>query len=744
MSPTSSPATKHVFKFFRTGGLDQVTLETTEDLLALDQLDQKLWVALSCPVKGLEIDEKTLALIDTDGDGHIHVREVIAAVNWAAANLKNPADVLTPAAALPLTSINDSTPDGKTLVSSARLILSSLGKTDAGAITVEDTSDTSKILSAKAPNGDGIITLRATTDADTQALIKDIIATTGGVPDRAGGEGVNAAKVDAFFAAVDAYLEWIDATASKHVPELGDATGTACIALRAVRPKVEDFFARCRMAAFDSRSTAALNRQEADYLGFAARDLSITASEIAGFPLAKVDPAGSLPLLQGVNPAWRDALAHLHKVVISPLYGAGKVTLTAEEWAAITAQFAPYEAWLGSGPASAIDKIGSARARTLPGSPARQALAELLAQDKALAPEYNAISSVARLSRYARDLRTLLHNFVNFADFYSLDKFAVFQSGILYLDSRSCELCIRVQDSNAHAGMAAMSKAYIAYLDCRRAGGETMKVAACFTQGDSDYLFVGRNGLFYDRKGRDWDATIIKIIDNPISIRQAFWSPYKKFLRMIEEQVAKRAAAADSAATAKLQAAATTVTTPDPKAPPPMVPPAPPPKKFDVGTIAALGVAFGALSTTLALVFAKVVELPGWQLPLVIIGIMLAISLPSMVIAWLKLRQRTIAPMLEANGWAINGRVKVNIPFGTALTERALLPANAKRILGDPYEDRAAVRRRRLIYLLLLVIAAVLIRWDHNRRGRYFWQPAPVVLPAAAPVTPPPAPETKK
>jgi hypothetical protein len=745
MSTHSSPATQHVFKFFRTGGLDQVLLETTEDLLALNQLDQKLWVALSCPVKGLEIDEKTLALIDADADGFIHVREVIAAVDWAATHLKKPADLLTPAAALPLAAINDGTAEGKTILSSARLILSSLGKKDADAISVEDTSDTAKILSAKAPNGDGVITLRATTDADTQALIKDIISTTGGVPDGAGGEGVNAAKVEAFFAAVDAYLKWIDATASKHVPELGDATGTACVALRAVRPKVEDFFARCRMAAFDSRSTAALNRQESEYLGIAARDLSITASEIAGFPLARVDPAGQLPLLAGVNPAWRDALANLHKTVITPLYGAGKVTLTSEEWAAITAKFAPYEAWLGSGPASAIDKIGAARARSLPSDAARKALADLLAQDKALAPEYNAISSVARLSRYYRDLRTLLHNFVNFADFYSPDRYAVFQSGILYLDSRSCELCMRVQDSNAHAGMAAMSKAYVAYLDCRRTGGETMKVAACFTQGDSDYLFVGRNGLFYDRKGRDWDATITKIIDNPISIRQAFWSPYKKFLRMIEEQVAKRAAAADSAATARLQTTAATVTTvPDPKAPPPAAPP-PPPKKFDVGTIAALGVAFGALSTTLALVFAKVVELPGWQLPLVFIGIILAISLPSMVIAWLKLRQRTIAPMLEANGWAINGRVKVNIPFGTALTERALLPANATRMLHDPYEDRDAVRRRRLIYLLLLVIAAVLIRWDHNRRGRYFWQkPAPVPAAATTPAPAAAAPEAKK
>ena len=99
-----------------------------------------------------------------------------------------------------------------------------------------------------------------------------------------------------------------------------------------------------------------------------------------------------------------------------------------------------------------------------------------------------------------------------------------------------------------HAAMAGLAGTYLAYCDCVRKGsGEKMQIVAAFTDGDSDNLMVGRNGIFYDRKGRDWDATITKIVDNPISIRQAFWAPYKKVVRMIEEQVAKRAAAADAA-----------------------------------------------------------------------------------------------------------------------------------------------------------------------------------------------------
>ena len=148
-------------------------------------------------------------------------------------------------------------------------------------------------------------------------------------------------------------------------------------------------------------------------------------------------------------------------------------------------------------------------------------------------------------------------NFVSFKNFYSRKVPAIFQAGRLYLDQRACDLCLTVEDVAKHGTMAALAGSYLAYCDCVRKGtGEKMSIVAAFTDGDSDNLMVGRNGIFYDRKGRDWDATITKLIDNPISIRQAFWLPYKKLVRMIEEQIAKRAAAADAASTAKMQDAA--------------------------------------------------------------------------------------------------------------------------------------------------------------------------------------------
>lgn len=724
----SSPsASTHAWKFFRTGGLDQVALESGADLLALEHLDQELWVALSCPVKGLELDEKTLALIDTDRDGRIGVPEVLAAIRWASARLTDSGELLRGGESLPLTSISTATAEGRILLASAQQILAGLGRKAAAAITVGEASDTARILAASALNGDGIIPPQASDDPAVQSMIKDIIACVGGSARQSGTTGVTAENVAEFLSAVAAYAAWTERSGAKEIAVLGDETDAACAAIKAVRAKVDDFFARCRLAEYDARSVASLNRNESDYLALTAKDLKSGVEEVAGFPLAHIAAGRSLPLLRGVNPAWAGALAALHATAVAPLFGAGKSELTATEWTELNGRFAAYETWLGSKPGSAVEKLGLVRCKEILAGDLPARLATLLAQDKALEAEFKAIGDVERLARYHRDLRTLLHNFVNFADFYSPDRYATFQAGTLFLDSRSTELCIRVDGVSP---LAAMSKAYIAYCTCTRAGGgATMTIAACFTQGDGDYLFVGRNGIFYDRKGQLWYAVITSIVDNPISVRQAFWSPYKKFLRMIEEQVAKRAAAADAESHAKLASTAEKAAQAD-KAPPA------PPKKVDVGAVAAIGVVMTGAISALTLILGYIFQLRAWQYPLVLLGIVLVISGPSMLIALLKLRQRTLGPILEGNGWAINGRVKINIPFGAALTRVAALPAGAKRSLADPYEDKAAARRRwqslAIIVLLGLVGAAIWIRHKRVKRGYYFWQPVP-----SAPATSP-------
>ncbi len=715
----SSP---HSWKFHRIGGLDQVALESGADLLNLEHLDPKLWVALSCPVKGLELDEKTLALMDLDGDGRIRIPEILAAIKWAALRVKDVGEFLRPSGGIPLAELNDATPEGQLALASAKQILANLGKPDATHITVADTSDTKAIFAHTKLNGDGIIPADAASSPELQQIINEIIAAYGPETDRSGKPGITQAKLEQFYADLPAFIAWTADGAKPDVLVAADKTAAALAAVTAVKSKVDDFFGRCRLAAYDGRATAALNRQETEYLNVAAKDLNITADEIKSFPLAKISADAPLPLTSGINPAWAAAVAALYQNSVTPIFGAAKTSLTSADWETLQAKLAPFAAWSSAKAGAGVHALGLARAQSLVVGNHKAALTKLIADDAALAPQAQAIADVDRLARFDRDLGTLLRNFVNFNEFYSPASPAIFQTGTLYLDSRSCDLCIRVDDPGAHSALASLSKCYVAYCDLKRPGGAAMKIAAIFSQGDSDYLMVGRNGLFFDRAGRDWDATITKIIDNPISIRQAFWAPYKKFVRMIDEQIAKRAAAADAEADAKLAATASTTANVD-KAPKPA------PAKIDVGIVAALGVAMGALTTAFAYVLGFFKGMPAWQIPLVFLCVMFAISLPSMIIAALKLRQRTLGPILDANGWAINGRVKINIPFGTSLTGRAILPPGSTRSLTDPYEDKEAAARAFKIKVVLFLLLATWLGWnlwaaDHFNKKQILWPDA--------------------
>jgi len=700
----------HTWNFFRIGGFDQVALTSAADLENLHTLDPKLWVALSCPVKGLELDEKTLTLIDTDGDGRIRVPELLAAIAWARPYFKDLGVLLTGRDTLTLDAFAP-TPEGQSATASAQRILASLGKSTATAISLAEASDTNRLYAAARLNGDGIITPATPEDPALAAVLVDILATLGGTPDRSGLPGVDLARTDTFFAAVTAHLEWADQATSAAILTLGAATSTAASAVATVRAKVDDYFARARLAAFDPRALGAVNRSESDYLAVAAHDLTTAASEVAHLPIARINPGQPLPLLEAVNPAWIDALATLHREAVTPAFGFATTSLTEAQWTTLKIKTDAYSSHVAAKRGAVVEKLGPDRLRFIAAyaPAARAALGELIARDAALSAEFETIANVEKLLRYTRDFRSLLHNYVNFFDFYSPDRLAVFQAGTLYLDNRSTEFCLEVAGPSP---LAAMSKAYIAYCDLKRPGGATRKIAACITQGDSDYLFVGRNGLFYDRQGLDWDASITAIVDNPISVQQAFLSPYKKFLRMIEEQVAKRAAAAETESNARLAALADKTANADKLAPAPSPPTAP--KKIDVGAVAAIGVAITGAISALTLILGYVFGLAAWQYPLVLLGVILVISGPSMLIAWLKLRQRTLAPLLEANGWAINGRVGINIPFGTKLTERAALPPGSKLDLNDPYRDRAAARRARITIfgsLFLLLAIAFAAAW---------------------------------
>jgi hypothetical protein len=134
---------------------------------------------------------------------------------------------------------------------------------------------------------------------------------------------------------------------------------------------------------------------------------------------------------------------------------------------------------------------------------------------------------------------------------------------------------------------------------------------------------------------------------------------------------------------------------------------------FDVGKFAgifaAVGLAIGAIGTAIASILTGFLKLPWWQMPLVLVGIMLFVSGPSIFLAWLKLRQRNLGRLLDANGWAVNTRAKINIPFGASLTGMARLPQGAITSLFDPFAEKKRPWKRWLFIVIIVII--VLAAW---------------------------------
>ncbi|MBQ6243948.1 MAG: hypothetical protein IJK55_04450 [Bacteroidales bacterium] len=678
------------------GGVVRVNITSGEDIAHLGELDQKLWTVLSCPTKDLAIDERTLQLIDADGDGRVRVAEIVAAAQWLTSVIKDKDAILKGEGTLKLDGINAEGEAGQKLLKSAKQILANLGL-DKDEITVDEASDSVAIFAKTQFNGDGVITQASADDEALKALIATVAEKAGSTTDRSGEPGVTAEQVEAFYTALADYAAWqAAAEADKaNVFPYGDNTAAALAACEAVKDKVADYFMRCKLIRFDDAVAAAVD-VSADKLGaISEKNLATQSEEIATYPLARPTKDAVLPF-DAINPAWQPAFATLKGLVLDVDFPKAE-GITEEQWAGVLAKFGPYCAWLGDKKGEAVEALGLDEVKALLKADRKADLLALVDADKALEAEAASIDDVKKLMLYYRDFAKLLRNYVIFTDFYGRadGTRGIFEVGKLYIDERCCDLCIKVSDMGAHGDMPKLSGMFLLYCKCTsKTKAATMDVVAVMTDGRTSDLRPGKNGIFYDLDGGDWDAVITKVVENPLSVKEAFWAPYRKVARFISDKIDKSAADKDAAAMAKLQTSADAG-------------PAAAKQPFDVGKFAgiaaAIGLALAGIGGALALIGTAIKGMTWWQWILVIAAVLLIISGPSCFIAWRKLRKRNLGPVLNANGWAINSRVLVNILFGKMLTSVAKYP---KLKLDDPYAKRTPWWRKCLYWLIGLLVVA--------------------------------------
>ena len=650
------------WKFFKSARCVQVKLENGADVAALGELDQKLWTVLSASTEGLRFDAETLKLLDTDKDGRIRVPEVLAAVDWLKARFKNLDFLFARKEEIALADLDEETDEGRALLASFRNILSRAAKNDATSLTLADVTGTTAIFNGQPFNGDGVVTPKSTSDAQVADVVAKIAAAEGAVKDRSGDDGIDQAKADAFFADAAAYLDWTKAGAA--AATLGDRTAAAYAAFSAVEATIDAYF-----------------------------------TPPADLPLVAEDPTPSLPLTAGVNPLWIGRFRAFAADAAGPALGQeGVESISRDDWSAIKARLAPYGAWLASKAGAAVESLGAdALAAILKDGKMQAAVNALIQSDLALADEYGRLVDCERALRDAAHLADWLCNYVNQANIYDPQRPSVFHTGELFIDGRALRLCFFVAAEGAHAALAGKSKCCLLYVKLsRKATGEAREICAVVTAGSTASLYVGRNGVFYDCDGKDWDAVVAKVVEAQVSLREAFWAPWAKIATTIGDQCRKFLSSRQDAAVAKVSDGVNAAAA---------APAAPAAQPAPNGTalassVAAIGIGVGFVGAACGSLLSILTKTPLWQTLLGVAAIILLVSLPSVVLAWFRLRARDLGAILNAGGWAVNRPLTFSIGLARTFTRPAKMPVGCA-VARDPYASHGWLK-----LLAALVLAA--------------------------------------
>ena len=710
---------KFIWHCQRMGGTDQVMLSTMDELRHLRELDPKLWGALSCPAAGLEFDKRTLSLLDTDGDNRIRMPEILDAVDWLCERVNDTATIPDEPTEMALTAIDTTNSAGRRLRTTAQTILSHLGALNKS-ISPDQVKNAAETAANQSFNGDGILPPLDIMDADVKEFVQAGLSVVGGAKDAGGAAGLNKELAANFVQELKVWQTWRGELAK--APHPVQNTERAWALYTELKPRIDDFFLRCDLSAFAPKANAPLNAEER--MAEVADKPEIDISVLSALPLAHVESSADLPLKTGLNPVW-SAKVQEFGTLIAPLLNR-KEKLSKADWHKIEEALSPYGNTLNSRPAvtvyeagdfapatnaaEALDAFGDTGVRKLLAPKTLQKFNALCDKDLANAAASEDIAELEKLVLYYCNIHRLLMNFVSFFDFYTLRPNVTFRAGTLFIDGRSCQLCVPVDDVTKHSNMASRSQLCLLYCECSRHAADgtvtdTRNIMAVLTAGSDDVLVEGRNGVFVDNTGADWDAKLLKIVHNPISFNQAIWSPYKRISAMIGETVAKFAANKSAESLAAAQKGLSNLT---------QAKPAPVP--FDiskgVGIFAAVGIALGAIGTAIGSIAQALFSLAWWQFPLLIAGIFVIISGPSVFLAWLKFRKRTFGPVLEASGWAVNSQLPINLKLGGALTSVPKVPDNIERqSLIDPFRDEKNPHRGLWISLAILIVAIIFGGW---------------------------------
>ncbi len=628
----------------RRGTFPRPDIRTGEDLFRLRHLDRSQWVVLGCPVEGLHFSKDTLDALNANGDDRILCEDLLRTIDWLETRLQSP-DRLDGHASVSAADLDLASPDGKKLAETLQRILTNLGRGKDEAITLEDLANETALFSDARTNGDGVLPPAAAQSEDAQAAIEAILKLYGATADRTGENGVGRDTFTDFTGLAPKYLAWLlEASGQEAILPFQDKTHATYKAFSAARPLLDAWFDQCRLQQITARPDAAT------------------------VPLQAFGDAEAFDFAKPIHPEHEATLAAFWETVLVPHFdGQPGTPLDRQAWAAIKTKFKAHGDWHSRNPDARLDSLDADTIEALLNPDVLKEIEDLFGQDKVIATELERMEELRKLLLFKRDLLAFARELAAMPGIYDPAESAIFQTGTLFLAGRKFHLCIHVDDPAKHAKLAAESGIFLLY--CEILGGDQKRnIVAAVTDGTAQGLAVGRHGLFYDRSANEWKARVVRIVPQAISLKEGVFAPFQRLGELVASQFEKISSAREKKIHASLEKgftdaekqAATTKTGTAQSAQAPGI----------GGILAGGGVAFAALSSSLAFITTSLSKVDKVNFLYTAAGFLTVIILPSLFIVARKLRRRDLALLMDASGWAVNPRIRITGELNRRMTEK--------------------------------------------------------------------------
>jgi hypothetical protein len=668
------------------GGSFQLDIYNANDLEALEIMDEAFWMSTSAPTFGLNCDEELTVLLDRNKNGRILSSDVRDASAKILRVLKNRNGIDKRLDTISIDCFNEEDDEGLQLQSAVKEILNNLDKKPTDILSLKELRDDKAILCDGLTNGDGIIPPDDVEDKVLQKFIQDIILCLGSYDDVNGKAGIGDARLKNFLDLTDKYLSWKDSRDfDPKILPLQQNTADGHAIYMSIKYKIDEYFQLCGLKAFNST----LERQQVEPPS--PQNVYHSGNDIDEYlkksPLATVLSEPVLHLNDKINPLFSSKLESLKVNVLDKFLSPSLSQLTKDDWLKVCDTFKPYEEWLNTKQGIEVKALDDDTLRNYISSDLPSKLQSLIDKDKLLGEKLKVRDELEELLIVQKNIISFCNNYVSFPHLYNPEHRAIFEIGYLVIDGRIFNFNIPVEDIKEHASIAERSGIYLLYLEITGSKEDkTFYICTPVTSRKLGLLGLGKRGILYDLDGKEWDAKVVQVVQNPVSLTEAILGPFRKMTKLLMGAVDKISTGTEKELEKRLNKATTNIQKDVSTGI--SAPPKSPAKKTNTAstardlmltgsvTFAALGSSFAYISST----FAKMDPTKG--LAIFAAG-MLIIILPIIIVASIKLYQRNISSILEASGWAINARMRLTHQMAKILEPKPDKPGKVFRKKRD-------------------------------------------------------------